>query len=283
MANLEEERIAIERERLDWEKTKAKRESGFFNRHAGAIIGAIVSMTAVLASAYQSIHSSQQHTEELRLQTDLKVRELQTSEFEWKRRVAELFILHDKDIFASDQQTKNRFIHIFVATLPDDITKVILPELSSTLVTSAEDYSTIIDAVQSKGLPQGDQTALQTAVEQSVKPSALPSDQSKPMVYVHFQDKADAAFVDSLVNDLRQAGYRVPGKQLVVQATSGDIRYYKTLDAQAARELRDVVQPILGDRLKLGDDSLMDLSRTFPNLPRGILELWLPPLSKHNG
>jgi len=277
--DFEEERLAIERARLELEIRKTEREAGFFNRHAGAIIGAIVSVTAVVASVYQNIHAAQQHTQELELNLAQKERELKTSELEWKRKVAELFIQHDRDIFDSDQQTKNRFLHIFVATLPDEVMKVILPELSSALVTSAEDYSTIIGAVQNTSLPKSEQTTLQAAVERSVKQTAQSNDQDKPTVYVHYQNKTDAAFVDSLINALREAGYRVPGKQVVVQATSGDIRYYKPEDKEAARALRDFVQPILGNRLIIGDRSLVDLSRTFPNLPRGILELWLPPLS----
>jgi hypothetical protein len=277
--NLDEERVAIERARLDLEVRKAEREAGLFNRHAGAIIGAVVSVTAVVASVYQNIHAAQQHTEELRLELAQKDRELKTSELEWKRKVAELFIQHDRDIFESDQQTKTRFLHIFVATLPDEVMKVILPELSSALVTSAEDYSTLIGAVQSTSLPKSEQTALQTAVERSVKQTALPDGQTKPTVYVHYQNKADAAVIDSLISALREAGYRVPGKQIVTQPTNGDIRYYKSDDKGAAKALRDIVQPILGDRLVIGDGSLVDLSKTFPNLPRGILELWLPPLS----
>lgn len=279
MPNLDAEHLAIERERLELERKKTERESGFFNRNAGAIIGALVSVAAVFASVFQNIYSSQQHAEELRLEKEQKDRELKTSELEWKRKVAELFIAHDKDIFESDQPTKNRFIHIFVATLPDEFMKAILPELSPALVTSAEDYSTVIGAVESTKLPKGEQTALQVAVEQSVKQTTLSNDQVKPTVYVHFQNKADSLFVDSLINALREAGYRVAGKQVVVQATNGDIRYYKPEDRDAAKELRDIVQPILGNRLTISDRSLLDLSKTFPNLPRGILELWLPALS----
>lgn len=279
MPNLDAEHLAIERERLELERKKTERESGFFNRNAGAIIGALVSVAAVFASVFQSIYSSQQHAQELRLEKEQKDRELKTSELEWKRKVAELFIAHDKDIFESDQPTKNRFIHIFVATLPDEFMKAILPELSPALVTSAEDYSTVIGAVESTKLPKGEQTALQVAVEQSVKQTTLSNDQVKPTVYVHFQNKADSLFVDSLINALREAGYRVAGKQVVVQATNGDIRYYKPEDRDAAKELRDIVQPILGNRLMISDRSLLDLSKTFPNLPRGILELWLPALS----
>jgi len=46
--------------------------------------------------------------------------------------------------------------------------------------------------------------------------------------------------------------------------------------------LRDIVQPVLdqlGSRLKIEDNSLLDLSKSFPNLPSGILELWLPSIA----
>jgi hypothetical protein len=278
LPDLEQERLAIERERLALENARAEREARFINRNSGPLLSAIVAALAISISAYQNIKSEQNHLDEIKFQNSQKEHELQTADYEWKRKVAELFIQHDRDIFQSNQQTKNRFISIFVATLPNDILKVVLPQFSSALVTSAEDYSTLIGAVQSTNLPKAEQATLQSAVELSVKQPTTAGDSNKPVVYVHYQNASDSDAVDLIISALRQTGYRVPGKQLVVQATSGDVRYYKPEDRDAAAAVREAVQTALVDRFKFGPKSLMDLSKTFPNLPRGIVELWLPSL-----
>jgi len=227
MSNVEENTYSIELKKLALEEKRDQRESRFFTRHAGAIISAFVSVIAILASAYQNIQSSIQRTEDRILEFEQKKQELETSKLELRRNVAELFIQNDKTIFMSDQQTKNRFIKIFIATLPNDFINVILPELSSTLVTSAEDYSTIIGAVQNTNLPEDKRSAIKTAVEQSIKQASPQNDIVKPTVYVHYKNIVDASSVDKIIDALRQDGYKVPGKQLVQKSTNGDIRYYK--------------------------------------------------------
>jgi hypothetical protein len=65
----------------------------------------------------------------------------------------------------------------------------------------------------------------------------------------------------------------------VTQPTNGDIRYYRQSEASDAKLLKQNVEDIIGpNQISL---SVLDISKTFPNLPSGIMEVWIPDL--HSG
>ena len=96
------------------------------------------------------------------------------------------------------------------------------------------------------------------------------------MVYIHYQDKRDSNLADDLVRSLTDSGYRVPGKELVVQRTSGDVRFFHLEERDQADHIARLVQEFAKKRGRdLNLDSLF-AGRTFPNVPRGLFEVWIP-------
>jgi hypothetical protein len=95
-------------------------------------------------------------------------------------------------------------------------------------------------------------------------------------IYIHYKNSTDKDVIDGISQGLRQIGYLVPAAQMVTQATKGDIRYYKKGELSDAELLKQNVQKIMGaDSINL---SLIDISKTFPNLPSGVMEIWIPDL-----
>jgi hypothetical protein len=113
----------------------------------------------------------------------------------------------------------------------------------------------------------------------SLLPSTPPSEappSSQYTVAIHYKSADDKNIVESVARGLREKGYNVPGIQLVTQPTNGDIRYYRSFEKSAAELLKQNVQNIIGqNQISL---TLLDISKTFPNLPNGIMEVWLPDL-----
>ncbi|MCW5735159.1 MAG: hypothetical protein KIS73_13585 [Enhydrobacter sp.] len=92
----------------------------------------------------------------------------------------------------------------------------------------------------------------------------------KPTVYIQFQkgDAVAARRAAELQANLQSAGYKAPGTEGVNNVPKGDqIRIYKTTDESAAKELK--TQPFLADA------QIVDLSKAYPKLPPGIVEIWL--------
>ena len=90
-------------------------------------------------------------------------------------------------------------------------------------------------------------------------------------LYVQFAGDADRARIGALRETL-QDDYNVPGMERVA-GSPFEIRYYHPEQLHEAAEARGRVAIALG----ISEDSisLLDLSSSFPNLPRGLMEVWV--------
>jgi len=108
-------------------------------------------------------------------------------------------------------------------------------------------------------------------------------------LYVQFASDGDRARVSAL-REMLKDNYSVPGIERVA-GSPFEIRYYHPEQAREAAQARGRVASALGvseDRI-----SLLDLSSSFPNLPRGLMEVWVgelpasasesPPNSRNRG
>jgi hypothetical protein len=98
------------------------------------------------------------------------------------------------------------------------------------------------------------------------------------VLYTHYQNAADAAIIDELIGHLTQLGHTIPGKQLVNQQTTGDVRYFRAADGTAATRIAIESTRFLrmmGRRIVI---SPLDDSKIYPHIPTGHLELWIPAL-----
>jgi len=111
------------------------------------------------------------------------------------------------------------------------------------------------------------------AIVQSIPPAP---DQTQ--IYLHYQDANDLTTLNAIGRALSaRPDYKVQGKQLVTQPTSGDVRYFYKEDADKAKEIMKVVEDALGRR-----GITLSLELRLPKgfkVPRGWFEVWLPPLT----
>jgi hypothetical protein len=89
-------------------------------------------------------------------------------------------------------------------------------------------------------------------------------------VFIQFPEgaQAQAAALRERINRELAPAYTAPGVEKVRQAPGRDqIRIYRADDEERARELAQAVG--------LKDAQIVNLSRSYPNLPPGRMEIWL--------
>lgn len=95
-----------------------------------------------------------------------------------------------------------------------------------------------------------------------------------PTVFLHYAQDADRDRAAELQMELAGLGYKAPGVQHVsVAPRRMQIRYYK--DDQ--RALAEALAAAVTKQLRLtAPPELQSLQRSFPKLPRDVLEIWFP-------
>jgi hypothetical protein len=241
-AESEAARGALERERFDFERRKAQRESSFLFRlmpvlvtSSTAVIGALLGFAGIL---YQQ-HAANINSE------------------------AQAYIathLSNVQPNAADQ-TEAR------ANILRSNTPAVAEEIFRRLkAQSSTPTGAIIWA-------QGEQVATSGGTAAA---------SSSGNVYIQYQDANDLAVVNEVIAALTQAGYYIPGKQKVVQPTSGDVRYYAPADDKSAEEnaskIASTVEQVLQAAGKPHSIKLINLHDRYPNMPVTTYEVWIPSL-----
>jgi hypothetical protein len=252
------ERLRIEKRRLELDEQKAKVDQRFLNRNFAAVTTLAVGLVGVLLSAAQIwvayiqkerelVQKDRESiTEELAKQRDLDLQE--------KRDLRSFVVQNYPHIFSEDAAERDRMKNLLLTT-----------------------YSAVVVQPVFDGLfaitPKSQQS---TWAQARVEATAAAVEQAKPTVYFQYRGAGDAQLVEDVMKSVTEAGYRVQGKQRVVQPTQGDVRYYKSNQADQATALANLVAA----KLKAaGWDLAMTplyLGRAFPNGPAGVLEVWIP-------
>jgi fermentation-respiration switch protein FrsA (DUF1100 family) len=103
------------------------------------------------------------------------------------------------------------------------------------------------------------------------------------IVYLHIRNESDRADAERLAQALRQAGYRVPGIELVAEPRGygANVRYYYEQQSEQSRAIADaVVNAARASGLAVWSDwrpELRSLAGQYDRLPRDRVEVWLPP------
>lgn len=100
-----------------------------------------------------------------------------------------------------------------------------------------------------------------------------------PQVYLHINNRGDYAFAERLSGELKSAGYQVKGTQVLAQSTTADVRYANVSDERLARRLQEAVQTALTQANYPARVGLLYIGNKYQNVPRGRIEIWLPPLA----
>lgn len=103
---------------------------------------------------------------------------------------------------------------------------------------------------------------------------------TRAQVFVHINQRGDLAFAEGLRPYLKAAGAQMRGIQVLALSNTADVRYANAADEALARRVRDQVQAALtqaGHRMPV---ELLYIGGSFRSVPRGRIEVWLPPLTQ---
>ena len=103
---------------------------------------------------------------------------------------------------------------------------------------------------------------------------------ARPQVFLHINNRGDYVFAERLGVELKFAGTQVRDVQVLAQSTSADVRYANPTDEGLARKVRDVVQTALKKAGYPLQVELLFIGSKFDKVPRGHIEVWLPPLAQ---
>jgi len=120
--------------------------------------------------------------------------------------------------------------------------------------------------------------------EQKGSPSSVCVDLAeRPIVYMQVVRSADREAAKALRNKLEERGWSIPGIEVVSgRRTDGDIRYYyddqKDCATRLATDVCTAVSELTDaeEQWSFGRPKTISLAKTYRNLPRGRVELWLP-------
>lgn len=102
---------------------------------------------------------------------------------------------------------------------------------------------------------------------------------AQPQVAVHINNQDDRRFAETLRTFIKETGAQMRGIQVLAQSTTADVRYANPADEALARRVRDQVQMALTKAGYPQQVELLFIGGTFKNVPRGRIEVWLPPLA----
>lgn len=262
MSDLEERKLDLEMERLDLERQKFQLDSRFTQKNLGVVLTAAVSLAAVIVSASQVWVADVNRSRELELANIQKAKELELARLEgerrWKLDLTDFLFRNKQAVFSGDQVERERVRNVLLVTFPPEITGAVFEKLEATA-------------------PEEEKTTWREA-------RTTLAQLERRRLFLQFLSEGDRTAVGDLANELRAAGYAVPGIELVEDGvTEGDVRYYHPEDAEVANAVKMEVQELLeqgGVKLSL---TVLSIRRLAPGVQPGTIEVWLPRLTKEEG
>jgi hypothetical protein len=214
------ERVKIERERLDWEKSRAEYEQRFLNRNFGVVITSIVSLAAIIVSVVQLYRADISKQKELLIQegqkqVELDLQKLQV-EREWKLSMVKFISEHRSEIFEGTGEQRENIKRVMLVAFP--------PEVALPFFEQA-----------SRSAPENQRAEWVQA--QEVAGSLL-----KPRIYVHIRTEDQREYARQLEVQLEKQDYEVPGIQRVnTGPPRAELRYFHQNDAQEAGQIASLL------------------------------------------
>jgi hypothetical protein len=237
------DRLQLERERFDLERKKLKRDASFWVRLGPTAI----TSTATVVGAMIALFGVLGKQEAAKTSSE----------------AGAYISQHAAELKAEDVPAQIEQRARILSSNPEPVAK----EIFARLVKQSDSAAT--RQVWSQGL--------QAAESAGQNPAAAGA-----TVYVQYQEPTNDAALKAVMGTLTKAGYYVPGKQKVVQETSGDIRYSAAPDdtatEAAARNIASLVQQALQSVNIQRSLRPINIRPTFPKAPSSTFEVWLPAL-----
>jgi len=244
---LESDRVELAKRRVVVEESKSRNDNLFLNRKFPAVVTAIVSTAAVSFSYVQMHVATLDKNHELELLAS-------KSDQEFRLKAAKFVSDNSELIFEGNEEQQSRIRNVILASFPPTVSNVLFARLEQAATTWSEGQKVTAAIV--------------------AKPEGTISD--APRIFLQYQDPSDTKLLNSLMSDLSAKGYRVSGRQLVTQPTQGDIRYYHDEDLPAVQRVAKLVEQFLSENDRHLVLTRLDLTKQYPSIPMGVIEVWLP-------
>ncbi|AMK78117.1 MULTISPECIES: hypothetical protein [Methylomonas] len=111
---IEKTRLQIEQNRFELEKRRAELENSLLHKHFGAIVAAVVSISAAIVS-YAQIQIAQ-----IQKNKELEMLEIK-SQRDWKVEAAKFVVENKKVIFSEDDQERQMMRHVISIAFPKEV------------------------------------------------------------------------------------------------------------------------------------------------------------------
>jgi hypothetical protein len=260
--SLEERHFRLEQQRLQLEQDKQRFDRRFWHRNFGtmttfgvAVLGLALSAAQVYVARTQRDIDAAQRAHEIELAQLQRDRELLAQE----QRDLRTFLMNNQEkLFSSNTTDRDHMKQLLVTSFTPQVSKPAIDRLLSESTDPAQ---------------RARWTEAQTQV------AKIATEQARVSVYLHYQDKQDNAIAAAIGDTLTGSGYNVLGREVVVQPTNGDVRYFHPEEQSDAQKIARIVQDGLKSTGREQEIKPIFAGRTFPNVPKGLVEVWIPKRS----
>ncbi|NTX16785.1 hypothetical protein HUA76_39025 [Myxococcus sp. CA056] len=293
---LERRRVLLEEKRFEHERTTSTSRQGLLNRN----LGAVISVATILISGVQVWVAVASKEKELALAKEQKERELQLAQLQaereldngWRKDFFEYLKLNDEAIFGADAKKRILKRNVLVAAFPESLVGQIRVALAESAGSAGE--LSLVSAQTDMVERPPPRVYLAEAIKSGPPASDVPAgarrlvaaaQAERTRVFVHYADPNDRSIASALSLSLDGEGYGVPSPEILTEGASstGDVRYFHADDKQLADKVGALVQQVLGEKgvALRGNVRVIGLQGKYGNMPRRVLEVWLPALGKH--
>jgi hypothetical protein len=238
---IEIERLKVERDRLEFDKEKARQDQKFWVRNFATVLTTVLSLAAVLVTLGQVWIAKISKDREIEIAASQKDKELSLTqaqkekeltllaaqqEREWNLSAAKFISEHSNVIFGKDKEQREQIAKVMIVTFPPSITDVLFQKLENST-----------DAAQG-------QSTWRTARQQIIPKIDEPQQVSSNIAY----RTLNGTFVDLNTNQ------PIKGARISLTSTQRPSLYFQTeTDAQGKFQL---------DRIEAGPFTIYTLSAT---------------------
>ncbi len=224
-------------------------------RNFGAVVTALVSLIAI-GFGYLQFHLENERR-------DLESRiEVERSERAWKLALTQFATENYDQIFSDDKAKRARLEALMKATFPVDLLKGFYEQ-------QVREATTFQQVAQS--------SAAFASVGETPEP---PRAATQATVYLQYAAAKDLDKVVQFLEVLRADGLRTPGRELVTKFDfKAGVRYFHESDKATAERVLAELAGFLEAFDRPAPEKPKNLAKAFPNVPEGIIEIWVPKLS----
>lgn len=241
-------------------------DRGVLIRNFGAVLTALVSVIAIGFGFLQFYLEEKRR--ELENQIDFERRAMESqiaaerSERAWKLALTQFATENYDQIFADDEAKRARLEALMKATFPDDLLKGFYEQ-------QVREATTFRQVAQSS-------EAFASISETPTPPRAA----AQATVYLQYADAQDLEKVSRFLETLSVEGFRTPGRELVTKFDfKAGVRYFHDSDKAEAERVLDELTDFLEAFGRHAPEEPKNLAQAYPNVPQGIIEIWVPKLS----